>query len=200
MKILVKIHTVKVKKRGENYGIGRYVLLFWTLSFLGWAFETLYTYLSMGIWQDRGFLMLPFCSIYGWAFLLTYLLLGTPQKGRGILKKCKKTSIRYLIYALFCFLLPTFLELIVGIFSDKVLHLSLWTYRNYPMNIDGYICLPVSMVWGVLLFIFMRFFFLPLKKLVGVFPKPLAFVLAIILMLCVSMDWTARLIETLRQR
>ena len=101
VKTTAKIHTIRVKKQAKNYGISRYVLLFWTLSFLGWAFETLYTYLSTGRWQDRGFLMLPFCPIYGCAFLSVYLLLGVPQKGRGILKKCKKTSIRYLIYALF---------------------------------------------------------------------------------------------------
>lgn len=32
--------------------------------------------------SDRGFLSLPFCTIYGSSILAIYLIIGTPSKGR----------------------------------------------------------------------------------------------------------------------
>jgi uncharacterized membrane protein len=171
---------------------------------LGWAFETIYVYTQSGRFYNQGFMRLPFCPIYGCSVMVVYWLLGVPRKGTDercvLVKRLKTPWGQGIAYVLFAFLVPSVAELLVGAFFDRLFSLRLWSYHAYPMHINGYVCLPVSMAWGVLLFVCMRFFFLPLKKLVGIFPKPIAFVLATILMLCVCMDWTARLIETLRQR
>lgn len=57
------------------------VLIFLTISFIGWAMETVYCSLLNGKFCDRGFLTLPFCTIYGFSIMAIYLLIGTPQKG-----------------------------------------------------------------------------------------------------------------------
>ena len=72
------------------------------------------------------------------------------------------------------------MEYVVGLFFDKVFHLRLWDYTGVPYNVNGYVCLPVSLVWAVLIFLFMRFLFLPIKRVVGKVPVLLAWVLLVL--------------------
>ena len=57
------------------------VFVFALVSFLGWCTEMLACYPFSG-WQDRGFLTLPFCTIYGTAALFYYYAFGLPQEPR----------------------------------------------------------------------------------------------------------------------
>ena len=57
-------------------------LLFFFISFAGWCGETLLFLIRFGQLRDRGFLTLPFCTIYGSSVLGVGLLLGTPEGGR----------------------------------------------------------------------------------------------------------------------
>ena len=92
------------------------------------------------------------------------------------------------MYLLFAFLIPSAAELFVALFFDKVFHVWLWSYDDLPMNLDGYVCLPVSLAWAVLIFFFMKFVFSPLKRLFGKLPRGLSSVLAIILLLALIVD------------
>jgi len=51
------------------------------LSFLGWLWETIFSFFLRSP-NDRGFLLLPICPIYGFALILVYLLFGTPADMR----------------------------------------------------------------------------------------------------------------------
>ena len=48
------------------------------LSFIGWVWETIFSFILHSP-NDRGFLVLPFCTIYGFALIFIYLLFGTPS-------------------------------------------------------------------------------------------------------------------------
>lgn len=178
----------KTSVKTEKYGIGRYVLLTLLLSFLGWLFEMALVFFMSGKWQDRGFLTMPFCPIYGCSILIAYFLAGTPDEGRGLLKPVHNKAVRYLLYLGIAFLLPTLAELVVGVFFDKIFDVWLWDYSSLPMNYEGHVALPVSLAWTALLFLFMKFLFLPLKRLVGKIPKTLANVLALLFVLAVAAD------------
>ena len=56
-------------------------LMFFLISFLGWCMETIYCSSWFTNFDDRGFLTLPFCVIYGTPLCLVFLLLGTPKEG-----------------------------------------------------------------------------------------------------------------------
>ena len=154
----------------KSYGISRYILLVATLSFLGWAFETGYMFLCSGKWHDRGFMTLPFCPIYGCALFSTYLLAGTPDEPRALLKGVKNRVLRYALYFLLAFFVPSAFEIAVGFVLDKGLGVCLWSYNGVPLNLGGYACVPVSLAWAVLIFLFMKFLFLPIKRLLGRIP------------------------------
>ncbi|MBE7079362.1 MAG: hypothetical protein E7380_05855 [Clostridiales bacterium] len=170
---------MQVAKKNAVGGVWHLFLLLVLLSFLGWAYETAFVYLTLGRYSDRGFLSLPFCPIYGSCLTGIYLLFGTPDEGRGFLKKVNDPVKRRLLYLLFALLLPTGLELFIGLFFERYFHRKLWNYSKYPYQFKGYICLPVSLSWTVLIFLFMKLLFPFLKRLVDKCPKGLAVVLSI---------------------
>ena len=169
--------------------VARYVLLTGVLSFIGWAYETVFVLVMTGSFYNQGFLTLPFCPIYGFSLLAVYLLIGTPTEGRGILKNEQNPFRRYALYLAFSFLIPTAAELLVGFFFDNFFHVRLWSYKGVPYNFRGYISLPVSLAWMGLIFLFMRFLFSPIKSAVFRIPNKTAILLSAILLTAVAVDF-----------
>ena len=163
------------------------------ISFLGWAVETIFFLLCYGSLYDRGFMTLPFCTIYGFSFLLLYFLIGTPGANQDSLlsrwNRGKKIS--FPVYFLLSALLPTGLELITGYFFDQAFGIRLWSYSAYRFDFHGYICLEYSLLWGILIPFCMKHAFIPLKKKVFSLPAPYAWMLSGSMALLAAMDWTA---------
>ena len=191
-----KGEVIKNGEKTQNEGgrvevIAKYFLLIMLFSFLGWAFETVLTFLQTGRFYDRGFMAMPFCPIYGASLIIVYFLLGTPNEGRGLLKNEENPVKRQLLYLPFAFLVPTVAEFVVGFFFDVFFDTSLWSYQGFPLNFRGYISLPISLGWMVLVFLFMKYLFPPLKRLVFKTPKGLAIDLASLLFIAVIADMVA---------
>ena len=185
------INTVQ-KRKDFSYGFSRYFLLTALLSFIGWAYEVGVMAIQTGKFHNQGFMTLPFCPIYGCSLILTYLLLGTPDKTQGILKNRRNRRAVYALYLLCGFCIPTLAELIVGLLLSQVFHIRLWSYAHLPMNFHGYVSVPVSLLWSVLIFLFMKYLFLPLKHFIGKLPKGLAgaitFFLSLIFLADISLN------------
>lgn len=166
-------------QKTKAYGANRYIILTVVLSLFGWIFETSYVFLRTGHFYDSGFLTTPICPIYGCSLLAAYFFLGTPDEGGLFLKNTKIRAARYSLYLLFSFLIPTVAELLVGFFFDGLLGVRLWSYESVPLNYRGYISLPVSVAWSGLIFLFMKYLFLPIKNTIGKLPdiaaRPIAF-------------------------
>ena len=154
------------------------------LSYFGWLFETGYFLLYKGKYSDRGFLTLPFCPIYGCTLTGIYLLIGLPDG------KVVKTP----LYIVMCFLLPSLIELFIGVIFDKLWNRRLWTYFGYPYNLNGYICLRNSILWGIMAFLFMKYLFPPIKKAVGKIPRRWSDRIAFVLFAFVLLDFVYNLI------
>ena len=185
------------EKEERRYGFARYYLLTVLLSFLGWCFETGYLYLRWGEWCDCGFMTLPLCPIYGCTLTAIYLIMGVPHKPRGVLKRVQPTFLRYALYFALAFFIPSIMEYVVGLFFDKTFHIRLWSYKGMPYNVNGYFCVPISLVWAGLIFVFMRLLFLPLKGAVGKVPVALAWVLLILTGLIFGADILSNVIKRL---
>ena len=65
----------------KKFDLKTWSLLFLSVSFFGWVFETIVCFVQSGRISDRGFLTLPFCPIYGFPVCVIYFLLGTPTDG-----------------------------------------------------------------------------------------------------------------------
>ncbi len=180
--------ATKAKQTSRVEEIAKYSLLNLLLSFIGWGYETLLMLFMTGELQNRGFLSLPLCPIYGSTLMAVYFLFGTPDEGRGLLKRVQDPIVRSLFYLLAAFLAPTVAELIVGAYFDKFHGVWLWSYNGLPLNFRGYISLPVSILWMVMIFLFMKFIFPALKRWVFKIPKTLAIALAAAFLVIVGAD------------
>lgn len=106
-------------------------------SFAGWIIEVIYQAVCKGKILNRGFLNGPVCPVYGFgmsAVLLIYYSLNTEN---------------FLIIFLEGFIFTTLIELFAGFVLDKCFHARWWDYSKMPMNLNGYICLAFSIIWGL---------------------------------------------------
>ena len=186
-----------MEKKKERPGFYDLVILFVLVSFLGWCMETIYFRIRWGAFSDRGFLTLPLCTIYGSCILAVYLLMGTPTSGRlrSLFERAKRLPVLlrslsyvglYAIYFMAAALIPTIAEFFVALFFDKVFGIVLWNYSYYRFDICGYICLEMTLVWGILITAAMRFVWPLLVKLVCLSSprviKVKAFVLSVLIL------------------
>lgn len=112
------------------------IWIFIIYAFVGWCTEVAYAALNTGKFVNRGFLNGPYCPIYGCGVVIVVAAL-TPLKDN--------------LFLLFVgsFMLTTSLEYITGLILEKVFHNKWWDYSNVPFNIQGYICLKFSILWGI---------------------------------------------------
>lgn len=148
-----------MEKTASHRRLAAVTFLFFLFSFLGWAMEKIFVYVVSGVNADRGFLALPFCTMYGFGMVIARLMLGSPVADIGY----PWNVLRLVGYILFAAFLCTAAELITGIFFEQVVGVCLWSYEGAPHTYLGYVCLPVSVAWGLLLPVVMQGIWLPLE-------------------------------------
>lgn len=112
---------------------------FWTYSFLGYLLERLFAAATHADNQVRRcFLLLPMCPVYGLGVVAVTMLPSVLTDSFWDL-------------VLWGGLTATAVEYVVHLLYDKFLGVRFWDYSNVWGNLAGRICLPFSVVWGVLL-------------------------------------------------
>lgn len=121
-----------------------YFLLFMIYAILGWCMEVICKLVERKKFINRGFLIGPYCPIYGWgAIAITILLkkyLGDPL-------------ILFAISVIIC----SFLEYFTSYFMEKKYQARWWDYSHKKFNINGRICLETMIPFGILGMIIMYF-------------------------------------------
>ena len=106
-------------------------------SFIGWVIEVVFHVVVAGKIINRGFLNGPVCPVYGFGMisvLLIYNIVGSSN-----------TVVVFIEGVVF----TTLIELVAGFILDKFFHARWWDYSNMPMNLNGYICVGFSLIWGL---------------------------------------------------
>ncbi|MCQ4021412.1 MULTISPECIES: putative ABC transporter permease [unclassified Ruminococcus] len=114
------------------------VFYFILFSILGWAVEEAITSFEKKTIANVGYLNGPYCPIYGLSVTICYII------SELIIDEWYAQLIIFTI-AVSAFVFCT------GIFLQKVLHCRLWDYSTMPLNIKGFITVPLSVVWGIVL-------------------------------------------------
>ncbi|MBQ9783756.1 MAG: putative ABC transporter permease [Clostridia bacterium] len=163
-------------------------LLFVGISVLGWLFEMIGRYLLYRHVNDRGFLTLPVCPIYGSCVLLAGFLLGSPSSPAPLLARMSdwdgiprplRIPWRVFLYFVGATALATLIELFVGLVF-RALGIPLWNYAERPGNIAGVICPSYSLLWGVLMTAVMALLWDRLCRLVEKIPRRVAKIAALV--------------------
>lgn len=172
-----------IKEQKTNFW--HLTIIFFVFSFIGWAYEIILG-LILGYVCDPGFCVGPYLAVYGITIVSVYLLLGSRKDTRGIIKiiteyKSTKLIVKALVYMLISGLIVTIVELFAASILDVNFNVRLWDYSVLPYNFRGYISLPSSLLWIVLipLIMFVGFDFIHAK--VKKIPNNLSKILGIIL-------------------
>lgn len=119
-----------------GYSLYQMGLMFCFWAFIGWCIEVCYMTIETGEYQNRGFLNMPICPIYGFGVLIIAVF-SRPIADKGLL-----------LFAV-SLVLCTVLELVVGLGMEKLFNTRWWDYSHEKFNYRGYICPKVSLLWGL---------------------------------------------------
>ena len=114
-----------------------YFLLFLIYSFMGWLMEVIGEYVQTRRIVNRGFLVGPYCPIYGWGCITMIILLS-------------KYMNNYFVFFIMAILICSILEYFTSFFMEKIFHARWWDYSQRKFNINGRICLETMIPFGIL--------------------------------------------------
>ena len=112
-------------------------LLFIIYAFLGWIVEIINNIVIFKKFVNRGFLIGPYCPIYGVGGLIATIFLT----------KYKESIIVLFVMSMFLFAL---LEYFTSYLMEKLFKARWWDYTDYRFNINGRICLETLIPFGLL--------------------------------------------------
>ena len=119
----------------------------------------------------------PWTTIYGIAFFIIYFI------GEKIKKLNLKKWQEILLFFISNILILSILELLAG---ELILHLfgtRYWDYKEFTWDIDGFICLEVSLFWGFGALFLYYFLYPKVKTFLKKIPKWLTITLVILYVL-----------------
>ena len=119
-----------------QFGINELFIIFMLYSFFGWMGEMLGKLIFEGKYINRGFLIGPYCPIYGCGGILLIILL-------------KKYFYDPLTMFIMCILLFSILEYLTSYIMEKLFNARWWDYTKYKFNINGRICLETMIPFGM---------------------------------------------------
>ena len=120
------LHTIEI-----------YFLLFISYAFLGWCMEVTCMFIQYKKFINRGFLIGPYCPIYGWGALAITILLKRYMEDPLVL---------FVMSTIIC----SIIEYLTSYFMEKKYHARWWDYSNKKFNINGRICLETLIPFGIL--------------------------------------------------
>ena len=120
----------------------QYFVEFMFYSFLGWVWESIYCTIKEKHWQDRGFLFGPYCPIYGSCIVAAEIVFGH-------LLPREKQNMSFLTIFVISYIGSAVAEFGTSWVLEKRFHARWWDYSEMPLNIQGRICVPVSICFGV---------------------------------------------------
>lgn len=120
-----------------------YVNIFFIFSFIGFLFENVLNIFTNDNFNS-GILYGPWTFIYGIGVLLMVIVYKFLQQYH--LKKWKEVVLFYIIITI----VMTLVEFSGGMLIETIFHRTYWDYTNMRFNYGKYICLEVSLAWGLL--------------------------------------------------
>lgn len=158
------------------YNTYELIWLFLIYSFLGWMLETILAATEQRRFVNRGLINGPLCTIYGVPIVILTIF-------------GQELPLFWLFLG--AMIVATVTEWISGHMIERFYHERWWDYSNVKWNLDGYICLPASLVWGVLGTVSMRWGNGLLIRLYGFLPEGIGHLLVWILAGMLVLDVTA---------
>lgn len=152
------------------------LLLFFIYSVLGFLIESVAcSFWEKKIVKDRGFLIGPYCPIYGTGAIMMILFLT----------KYKNDPLAFFIMAV---VYASIIEYLTSYILEKLFKARWWDYSDKKFNVNGRISLSTSFMFGVL-GIFLIYFMNPLlEKGLSLIPKDIFICISLITLVFFLID------------
>lgn len=119
-----------------------YFILYIIYSFIGWVIEVIAISKDTKKFVNRGFLIGPYCPIYGTCALLMILI---PNQ--------KNLLLLFIVAVLIC----SIAEYVTSYLMEKLFKARWWDYSRRKFNLNGRICLRMSVAFGLLGVLLIRY-------------------------------------------
>ena len=126
------------------YNLEIYFMVFMIYSILGWLMECTLGIIENHKFVNRGFLIGPYCPIYGVGVVCVSLLLS---------RFANNFIVLFLLSTILCGALEYFTSYIM----EKFFNARWWDYSKNKFNINGRVCLETLIPFGVISFLIISF-------------------------------------------
>ena len=117
----------------------QFVLLIFIFSVIGWLMEVILKYIQYHRFINRGFMIGPYCPIYGFGVAGVTILVGGFIGRQGTIPETFWAG----------FVICGFLEYMTSYYMEKMFHARWWDYSNKPMNLHGRIWIGNLILFGI---------------------------------------------------
>lgn len=124
-----------------------FVIMAFIFSILGWLMEVTLKYIQYHRFIDRGFLIGPYCPIYGFGVVAVTILVGGLIGWKGTILETFMAG----------FVICGFLEYMTSFYMEKMFHARWWDYSTKPMNLNGRIWIGNLILFGIASVVIVRF-------------------------------------------
>lgn len=105
-------------------------------AFLGWIMEVINAYIKHKKFINRGFMIGPYCPIYGTGVLLIIFLL-------------KNYTDNFLVLFILAMVICMSVEYLTSLLMETLFNARWWDYSNEKYNINGRVCLETAIPFGL---------------------------------------------------
>ena len=159
------------------YSFCFYFFMFFIFSVIGWVLECIScSFYAKKFVHNRGFLIGPYCPVYGFGTLFTYIFLT----------KYKSDPVVLFIMALVC---TSILEYITSLGMEKLFKARWWDYSDRRFNLEGRICLRNGILFGIMGITFTYLVFPIYNDLVEKIPSDILILISVILFIIIMTDF-----------
>lgn len=162
------------------------IMMITIMSFLGYCIEDTWMLLRYSYIDNRN-MYLPFLLGYGLLMDGLYYIVGTPDNIFGGSSHPLKYEypLNCIVYFLICMAVVSVGEIILGTFVEKTGGFEYWNYSTIPLHITKYTSVPTSAGFALIMTVFMRYMYVPLRErvhgAVAGIPTPYIIMLAAVL-------------------
>ena len=142
----------------DSYNVYQLLWIFFVYSFIGWCGEAAMAAVHRHKFVNRGFVSGPICPVYGAGAAAVAVFLP---------------ELKDQLFFLFLggMIVTTFVEYLTGRILELIFHRKWWDYSDQRFNLDGYVCLKNSAVWGLCSVLMICFFDPLLCRLLVLIPR-----------------------------
>ena len=161
-----------------SLGLSEFVIVFFLFSVLGWCMEVILKMIELHRFVNRGFLIGPYCPIYGFGVVFIIVIL------QDIL------HLNTGIFSTFAggFIVCGILEYFVSYIMEKRYHARWWDYSTKPFNIHGRVWIGNLILFGLAAFVILQIIYPVIRLGLNAISEPVKWVISILIVILMTGD------------